>query len=121
MSHLLLFVIGVLLLCVTALAALWMAGQLLVGLGTLLTGAAGVVLQLLWFGALALLLGGVTYFIAHAWRPGKPVSTLSGAPAPAPAAPSSFWKRKKAPTQTVIAAQPSLTVSETPAQPPSDS
>ncbi|WP_339095870.1 hypothetical protein ACINK0_13080 [Deinococcus sp. VB343] len=123
MSRVLLFVIGVLLLCVTALGALWLAGQVLVVLGALLTGAAGVLLRLMLFLALAALVGGASYFVANAWRPG-----VTLAPAGVPAAPrprrTSRWQRAKRgaaapttarpeqPTSLVVSAQPQVVQEE---------
>ena len=106
MSRVLLFVVGVLLLCVTALGALWLAGQTLVVLGALLTGAAGVLLRLMLFLALAALVGGASYFVANAWRPG-----VALAPAGVPSAArsrSSRWPRRRrgAAAQTPVAQSP---------------
>lgn len=86
MSRVLLFVLGVLLLCAAALAALWAAGQVLVALGALLTGAAGVLGRLLIFLVLGAGAGGVSYFVASAWRPGQPVPSqpVPGQPVPTP-------------------------------------
>ena len=69
MSRLLLSLAGVVLLAVVALAVIWLAGQLLVGIGVLALGTAGVLLRLLWFLIVAAGLGGVVYFVANAWRP----------------------------------------------------
>ncbi|MDO4245507.1 MAG: hypothetical protein Q4C89_05755 [Deinococcus sp.] len=117
MSRVLLFVIGVLLLCVTALGALWLAGQVLVVLGALLTGAASVLLRLMLFLALAALVGGASYFVANAWRPG-----VTLAPAGVPAAPrprrTSRWQRAKRGAAAPAASSPEA-VSATPEQPTS--
>lgn len=64
------------LLAVTALAAVWLAGQLLSGLGAFIVGASTVLWRLLWFLVMATVLGGLVFFVASAWRP-------SGPPAPA--------------------------------------
>ncbi|WP_034384232.1 hypothetical protein [Deinococcus sp. YIM 77859] len=69
MTRLLLALAGVVLLAVVALALVWLAGQLLVGVGSFVVGAAQVLWRLLGFLLLAGLLGGLTYFIASAWRP----------------------------------------------------
>lgn len=71
MTRLLLALAGVLLLALTALALLWLAGQLLAGLGAFVVGAAGVLWRLLVFLLLAGGLGGVAYFVASAWRPAQ--------------------------------------------------
>lgn len=119
MSRVLLFVIGVLLLCVTALGALWLAGQVLVVLGALLTGAVGVLLRLMLFLALAALVGGASYFVANAWRPGV---TLAPAGVPAAPRPRRTSRRQRAkrgtaaptaatpeqPTSLVVSAQPQV-------------
>lgn len=123
MSRVLLFVIGVLLLCVTALGALWLAGQVLVVLGALLTGAAGVLLRLMLFLALAALVGGASYFVANAWRPGV---TLAPAGVPAAPRPRRTSRRQRAkrsaasptaatpeqPTSLVVSAQPQVVQEE---------
>lgn len=104
MTRVLLLVTGLLLLAVTALAALWLGGQLLAGLGAVLTGAAGTLLRLLWFLTLAGLIGGLAYFVGSAWRPGRRVAAFPAARAhPAPATDLS---------PLVIAAQPEI-VTET--------
>ncbi len=87
MSRVLLFVLGVLLLCAAALAALWAAGQVLVALGALLTGAAGVLGRLLIFLVLGAGAGGVSYFVASAWRPGQPVPSQPVPSQPVPGQP----------------------------------
>ena len=69
MTRVAFFLLGVALLAVTALGALWLLGQLLAGLGAFLAGTAGVLLRLLWFLAVAGVLGGVAFFLASAWRP----------------------------------------------------
>lgn len=83
MTRVLLFVAGIFLLAVTALGVLWLAGQVLVGVGAVLAGAAGALLRLLWFLALAGVVGGLTYFVSNAWRPGRRVaSAFAAVPAP---------------------------------------
>lgn len=122
MSRVLLFVLGVLLLCAAALAALWAAGQVLVALGALLTGAAGVLGRLLIFLVLGAGAGGVSYFVASAWRPGQPVPTPgpfgtgpAAAPTPPPAAARSpRWLRGK---RAVVAPSP-VAAAEVPAAEP---
>ena len=130
MSRVLLFVLGVLLLCAAALAALWLAGQVLAVLGALLTGAAGVLGRLLIFLPLAALSGGLSYFVASAWRPGQPLDSQAAASQPVsflsepvPTARGPRWRRSKrtavnlpdtAPTEhadstVVIAATPQVT------------
>ena len=69
MTRLLLALAGVLLLAVLALALVWLAGQLLAGLGVFLVGTAGVLGRLLGFLLVTGLLGGLAYFLASAWRP----------------------------------------------------
>ena len=69
MTRLLLALAGVVLLAVTALAAVWLLGQLLTGLGLFIVGAAGVLGRLLWFLLITGVLAGVVYFVASAWRP----------------------------------------------------
>ncbi|MFC5847841.1 hypothetical protein [Deinococcus petrolearius] len=71
MTRVVFFLLGVALLAVTALGALWLLGQLLAGLGAFIAGTAGVLLRLLWFLAVAGLLGGVAFFLAGAWRPAR--------------------------------------------------
>lgn len=69
MTRILLALAGVILLAVTALAAVWLLGQLLTGLGLFVVGAAGVLGRLLWFLLITGVLAGVVYFVASAWRP----------------------------------------------------
>lgn len=79
MTRLLLGLAGVVLLAVVALALIWLAGQVLVGVGALAVGTAGVLLKLLWFLVVVTLLGGLVYFVANAWRPGhRPEKTVKG-------------------------------------------
>lgn len=90
MTRVAFFLLGVALLAITALGALWLLGQLLAGLGAFLAGTAGVLLRLLWFLAVAGLLGGVAFFLASAWRPagrgsGPQRRVVPAAPAPVPA------------------------------------
>ncbi|MFW8626080.1 hypothetical protein [Deinococcus sp. ME38] len=93
MTRLLLALAGVILLAVTALAAVWLLGQLLTGLGVFVVGAVGVLGRLLWFLLVTGLLGGLVYFVTSAWRPalrarGGGEAARSGAAArPASAAP----------------------------------
>ena len=70
MTRILLALAGVVLLAVTALGLIWLFGQVLLGVGALAVGTAGVLLRLLWFFVVTGLLGGVAYFVANAWRPG---------------------------------------------------
>ena len=69
MSRVVLALVGVLLLAVTALALIWVLGQLLVGVGVVVVGTAGVLSRLLWFLVFTGLLSGLVYFVASAWRP----------------------------------------------------
>ncbi|GAA0522223.1 hypothetical protein [Deinococcus depolymerans] len=69
MTRLLLALAGVILLAVTALAAVWLIGQFLTGLGVFVVGAAGVLGRLLWFLLVTGLLAGLVYFVTSAWRP----------------------------------------------------
>ncbi|GGR50645.1 hypothetical protein GCM10008959_09900 [Deinococcus seoulensis] len=69
MTRLLLALAGVILLAVTALALVWLIGQVLVGLGAVLVGAVGVLGRLLWFLLVTGLLAGLVYFVTSAWRP----------------------------------------------------
>lgn len=92
MTRVVFFLLGVALLAVTALGALWLLGQLLAGLGAFIAGTAGVLLRLLWFLAVAGVLGGVAFFLASAWRPAgrgpgprRRVVPAPPASAPAPA------------------------------------
>ena len=71
MTRLLFALAGVALLAVTALGVLWLAGELLVGAGLLAVGTAGILLKLLWFLLVVGVLGGLTYFVASAWRPAR--------------------------------------------------
>jgi len=69
MTRLLLALAGVVLLALTALALVWLAGQFLVGAGAFVVGTAGVLTRLLGFLLLTGVFGGLAYFIASAWRP----------------------------------------------------
>lgn len=95
MTRLLLALAGVILLAVTALALVWLIGQVLVGVGVVLVGAVGVLGRLLWFLLVTGVLAGLVYFVASAWRPalrarGGTGSARSSAVArPAGAAPAS--------------------------------
>ncbi|KEF35034.1 MULTISPECIES: hypothetical protein [Deinococcus] len=71
MLRLLLAATGVLLLALLALALVWLAGQLLVGLGAFVVGTAQVLWRLLGFLASAGFFGGLAYFVASAWRPSR--------------------------------------------------
>ncbi|ABF45458.1 MULTISPECIES: hypothetical protein [Deinococcus] len=73
MTRLLFALAGVVLLALTALALLWLAGELLVGLGAFVVGTAAVLARLLRFLLLAGGLGGLAYFLASAWRPAREV------------------------------------------------
>ena len=95
MTRLLLALAGVVLLAVTALGLLWLAGQLLVGAGLIATGVAGVLLRLLWFLSVAGVLSGAVYIVASAWRPAR-------------AAPP--FTASRAPALTVISARPEVVV-----------
>lgn len=89
MTRVVFFLLGVALLAVTALGALWLLGQLLAGLGAFIAGTAGVLLRLLWFLAVAGVLGGVAFFLAGAWRPaGRGSGPQRRVAAPASAAPA---------------------------------
>lgn len=87
MTRLLLGFAGVILLAIVALAVIWLVGQVLVGVGGIAVGAAGVLLKVLWFLMVAALLGGLVYFVANAWRPAhqaapqQRVKAVSGPPA----------------------------------------
>ncbi|WP_207795321.1 hypothetical protein [Deinococcus koreensis] len=72
MARVILALVGVLLLAVTALALIWVLGQLLVGVGVVVVGTAGVLSRLLWFLVFTGLLSGLVYFVASAWRPATP-------------------------------------------------
>lgn len=112
MLRVLIALLGVLLLACTALALVWLAGQLLAGMGLLLVGTAGVLLRLLWFLLLAGVLGGLVFFVTNAWRPasaGRPLDTaytggvvhLGQPVAPAPDAPVSAGPVRQVPAQEV--------------------
>ena len=114
MLRVLIALLGVLLLACTALALVWLAGQLLAGMGLLLVGTAGVLLRLLWFLLLAGVLGGLVFFVTNAWRPvsaGRPLDTaytggvvhLGQPVAPAPDAPVSAGPVRQVPAQEVLA------------------
>lgn len=89
MTRILLALAGVILLAVTALAAVWLLGQLLTGLGLFIVGAAGVLGRLLWFLLITGVLAGVVYFVASAWRPSvrAPVRPFTAQPEVRRAAP----------------------------------
>lgn len=95
MTRILLALAGVILLAVTALAAVWLLGQLLTGLGLFIVGAAGVLGRLLWFLLVTGVLAATVYFVASAWRPSvrapvRPFTAQSTPrqPAPKPSAPT---------------------------------
>ncbi|MBZ9753406.1 hypothetical protein K7W42_21460 [Deinococcus sp. HMF7604] len=89
MTRLLLALAGVVLLAVTALAAVWLVGQLLTGLGAFIVGTAGVLGRLLWFLLVAGGLSGLVFFVASAWRPAGrlPAARRGVAPAARPSPP----------------------------------
>lgn len=76
MTRLLFALLGIILLAVTALALVWLAGQLLVGLGVFVVGAAGVLGRLLWYLAFTGVLAGIVFFVASAWRPASRVAPV---------------------------------------------
>ncbi|UQN06385.1 hypothetical protein [Deinococcus sp. QL22] len=76
MTRLLFALLGVILLAVTALALVWLAGQVLVGLGVFVVGAAGVLGRLLWYLAFTGVLAGIVFFVASAWRPASRIAPL---------------------------------------------
>ena len=101
MTRLLLALAGVVLLAVTALAAVWLLGQLLTGLGLFIVGAAGVLGRLLWFLLITGVLAGVVYFVASAWRPSvrapvRPYTTQPQARRAAPGRPKRGRSGKRA-------------------------
>ena len=87
MLRLVFALVGVTLLAVTALAVIWLAGQVLAGLGLVVAGTAGVLFKLLWFLIVAGVLGGLVYFVTSAWRPAGRGQGRAASPAPAKAAP----------------------------------
>ncbi|WP_027482138.1 hypothetical protein [Deinococcus pimensis] len=68
MGRLLAGLLAVVTAALVALAAIWLLGQLLQFLGVFLAGLAGVLAGLLWFLVLAVLLGGLAYFLASVYR-----------------------------------------------------
>ncbi|WP_240740781.1 hypothetical protein [Deinococcus sp. Arct2-2] len=76
MTRLLFALLGIILLAVTALALVWLAGQVLVGLGVFVVGAAGVLGRLLWYLAFTGVLAGIVFFVASAWRPASRVAPV---------------------------------------------
>ena len=68
MTRVVVAVIGVLLLAVLGLAAFWLLGQLIVGVGAFLVGTAGVLAGLIKFLLLAGILCGLVYFVTSSWR-----------------------------------------------------
>ena len=111
MTRLLLALAGVVLLAVTALAAVWLLGQLLTGLGLFVVGAAGVLGRLLWFLLITGVLAGVVYFVASAWRPSvrapvRPYTTQPQARRAAPGRPKRGRSGKRAEPTPVVPASP---------------
>ena len=88
MLRLVFALVGVILLAVTALAMIWMAGHVLAGLGRVVAGTAGVLFKLLWFLIVAGVLGGLVYFVTSAWRPAGRGQGRAASPAPVKAVPS---------------------------------
>lgn len=121
MTRLLLALAGVVLLAVTALAAVWLLGQLLTGLGLFIVGAAGVMGRLLWFLLITGVLAGVVYFVASAWRPSvrapvRPYTTQPEVRHAAPGRPKRGLSGKRAEPTPVPPASPALS-GVTPANP----
>ncbi|WP_237427740.1 hypothetical protein [Deinococcus xianganensis] len=111
MTRILLALAGVILLAVTALAAVWLLGQLLTGLGLFIVGAAGVLGRLLWFLLITGVLAGVVYFVASAWRPSvrapvRPYTAQPEARRPAPGRPKRGRSGKRAEPTPVPPASP---------------
>ncbi|GGR84822.1 hypothetical protein GCM10008960_09800 [Deinococcus sedimenti] len=119
---------GVVLLAVTALAAVWLLGQLLTGLGLFIVGAAGVLGRLMWFLLITGILAGVVYFVSSAWRPSvrtplRPVTPPRPAarraargragkqatPTPVPPAPARATPIDAEPVQAPAATEPDTT------------
>lgn len=73
MTRVLIALTGVVLLAITALAVVWLAGELLAGLGGFVVGASVVLWKLLWFLVLTGVLGGLVFFVTSAWRPAPAV------------------------------------------------
>lgn len=67
-TRLIALLLGVLLLALLTLTGVWLAGQLLSGLGAFVVAAAGVLAGLLRFLLLAGVLCGVVYFVTSSWR-----------------------------------------------------
>ncbi|MFC4425712.1 hypothetical protein [Deinococcus navajonensis] len=74
MTRVLFALAGVVLLAITALAVVWLVGELLAGLGAFVVGASVVLWKLLWFLVLAGVLGGLVFFVTSSWRPATPVA-----------------------------------------------
>ncbi|WP_188963846.1 hypothetical protein [Deinococcus aquiradiocola] len=68
MTRLLVALLGVVLLAILALAAVWLLGQVLGGLGAFVVAAASVLAGLLKFLLLAGVLCGAVYFVTSSWR-----------------------------------------------------
>lgn len=101
MARFLLALVGVVLLAITALALVWLLGQVLVGVGAFVVGAAGVLSRLLWFLVFTGFLAGLVYFFTSAWRPANRAAP-SGLPQRVVAAPRAEApeKPKVQPAQT---------------------
>lgn len=68
MVRLLAYLVAAVAVVAAALLAVWLLGQVLVFLGTLLAALAGVLGKLAWYALLAGGLGGLTYFLASVYR-----------------------------------------------------
>ena len=68
MARLVVALLGVVLLALLALAGVWLLGQLFIGLGAFVVGAAGVLGRLIWFLLVAGVLCSVVYFVTSSWR-----------------------------------------------------
>ncbi|MFC4637059.1 hypothetical protein [Deinococcus hohokamensis] len=91
MTRMLFALAGVVLLAITALAVVWLVGEILAGLGAFVVGASVVLWKLLWFLILAGVLGGLVFFVTSAWRPAPPATKRPAAPpagAPRPETPA---------------------------------
>lgn len=71
MKQVLIYVGLVIALAAIGLGLLWVAGQLLVGLSSIIANIAELLLSLIWFLVLAFVLGGASYFITSTWRPSQ--------------------------------------------------
>lgn len=94
MTRLLFALLGVILLAVTALALVWLAGQLLLGLGVFVVGAVGVLGRLLWYLTFTGVLAGIVFFVASAWRPASRVAPVQAQVRPAAGARTKSVKAK---------------------------